>query len=53
MRYPASAIALQSWGGPSNHGFVLYQDDENLGNAGNSQCQTYFDGNPRLDVTHD
>jgi hypothetical protein len=46
---------VQSWaqGGSSNYGFVLYQDDENLGNAGNSQCQTYFDGNPRLDVTHD
>ncbi|MBV8222833.1 MAG: DNRLRE domain-containing protein [Candidatus Eremiobacteraeota bacterium] len=46
---------VQSWtqGGPSNFGFVLYQDDENLGNAGNSQCQTNFDSSPRLDVTHD
>ncbi|HEY6357105.1 MAG TPA: DNRLRE domain-containing protein [Vicinamibacterales bacterium] len=46
---------VQSWaqGGAQNFGLVLYQDDENLGDAGNSQCQTHYDSNPRLDVTHD
>ena len=46
---------VQSWtqGGAQNFGLVWYQDDENLGNAGNSQCRTQFDANPRLDVTHD